>query len=59
MKDIFLISGIRFTYKFVIQILKEDKKIFLEFLKYWPSSHGFNIQFEWRTTTILLVCRLD
>jgi len=42
MKDIFLISGIRFTYKFVIQILKEDKKIFLQFLKYWPSSHGSN-----------------
>jgi len=42
MKDIFLISGIRFTYKFIIQILKEDKKIFLEFLKYWPSSHGLN-----------------
>ena len=29
-------------YKFIIQILKEDKKIFLEFLKYWPSSHGTN-----------------
>jgi hypothetical protein len=42
MKDIFLISGICFTYKFVIQILKEDKKNFLEFLKYWPSYHGFN-----------------
>jgi hypothetical protein len=42
MKNIFLISGIRFTYKFIIQILKEDKRIFLEFLKYWPSSHGSN-----------------
>jgi len=42
MKDIFLISGIRFTYKFIIQILKEDKKIFLEFLKYWPSSYDLN-----------------
>jgi len=42
MKDIFLISGICFTYKFVIQILKEDKTIFLEFLKYWPSSRGSN-----------------
>jgi hypothetical protein len=29
-------------YKFVIPNLKEDKKDFLEFLKYWPSSHGFN-----------------
>ena len=29
-------------YKFVIPNLKEDKKIFLEFLKYWPGSHGFN-----------------
>jgi hypothetical protein len=42
MKNIFLISGICFTYKFIIQILKEDKKIFLEFLKYWPSSHYSN-----------------
>ena len=42
MKTIFLISGIRFTYKFVIHILKEDKRVFLEFLKYWPSSHSSN-----------------
>jgi len=42
MKTIFLISGICFTYKFVIHILKEDKKVFLEFLKYWPSSYGSN-----------------
>ena len=30
-------------YKFIIQILKEKKQnIFLVFLKYWPSSQGFN-----------------
>jgi hypothetical protein len=32
-------SRIRFTYKFVIQ---KTKRFFLEFLKYWPSSHGLN-----------------
>ena len=29
-------------HKFVIPNLKEDKKIFLEFFKYWPSSHDSN-----------------
>jgi len=42
MKTIFLISGIRFTYKFVIPDTKRRQKFFLEFLKYWPSSHGSN-----------------
>jgi len=37
-----LISGIHFTYKFVIPNTKGRQKDFLEFLKYWPSSHGFN-----------------
>jgi hypothetical protein len=41
-KNIFLISGIRFTYKFVIPYTKRGQKDFLEFLKYWPSSHGLN-----------------
>jgi len=29
-------------YKVIPQILKENKIIFLEFLKYWPSSRDFN-----------------
>jgi hypothetical protein len=37
-----LISGIRLTYKVIPQILKENKIIFLEFLKYWPRSCDFN-----------------
>ena len=41
-KIIFLTSGIRFTYKFVIPYTKRGQKDFLEFLKYWPSSHGLN-----------------
>ena len=41
-KTIFLISGISFMYKFVIPNTKRRKKDFLEFLKYWPSSHGLN-----------------
>ena len=40
-KTIFLILRICFTYKFVIRI-KKNKIIFLKFLKYWFSSHGFN-----------------
>jgi hypothetical protein len=43
-KPVFLISGIRFTYKFVIPNIKRKQKDFLEFLKYWPSSHGLNKQ---------------
>ena len=42
MKNIFLISGIHFTYKFVISDTKRRQKYFLEFLKYWSSSHGSN-----------------
>jgi hypothetical protein len=38
----FLISGIYFTYKFVIPDIKTKQNIFLIFLKYWPSSHDFN-----------------
>ena len=41
-KFIFLISRIRFTYKFVIPNTNRGQKYFLEFLKYWPSSHGLN-----------------
>jgi hypothetical protein len=42
-KTIFLISGIRFTYKFIIQDIKTKQNIFfLVFLKYWLSSHDFN-----------------
>ena len=41
-KTTFLISGIRFTYKFVIPNTKRKQNIFLEFFKYWPSSHGSN-----------------
>jgi hypothetical protein len=41
-ENTFLISGIRFTYKFVISDTKRKLNIFLEFLKYWPSSYGFN-----------------
>jgi len=29
-------------YKFVISYIKRKKIIFLVFLKYWSSSHGFN-----------------
>ena len=29
-------------YKFVIPNTKRRQKDFLEFLKYWPSSHGLN-----------------
>jgi hypothetical protein len=39
---IFLTSGIRFTCKFVIPYTKRGQKDFLQFLKYWPSSHGLN-----------------
>jgi hypothetical protein len=38
----FLISAIRFTYKFIIQDIKTKQNIFLIFLKYWPSSRDFN-----------------
>ena len=38
----FFISGIRFTYKFVIPDIKTKQKYFFDFLKYWPSSHDFN-----------------
>jgi hypothetical protein len=41
-KNIFLISRIHFTYKFVIPYTNIRQKDFLEFLKYWPSSHGLN-----------------
>ena len=41
-KNIFLISRIRFTYKFVVPNTKRGQKYVLEFLKYWPSSHGLN-----------------
>ena len=33
---------IRFTYKFVILYTNRGQKDFLEFLEYWPSSHGLN-----------------
>ena len=33
-------SGIRFTYKFVITDTKRKQNIFGVFLKYWPSSHN-------------------
>ena len=39
----FLISGLRFTYNFVIPNIKTKQNIFVfDFLKYWPSSHDFN-----------------
>jgi hypothetical protein len=38
----FSISGICFTYKFVIPDIKRKQNNFLEFLKYWPSSRDFN-----------------
>jgi hypothetical protein len=38
----FLISGIHFTYKFIILDTKEKQNSFGVFLKYWLSSHGFN-----------------
>ena len=41
-KNIFLISGIRSTYKFIIPNTKRRPKDFLEFLKYWSTSHGLN-----------------
>ena len=41
-KTIFLISGIRFTYKFIITYTKKGQKYFFRILKYWPSSHGSN-----------------
>ena len=38
-----LIFGIRLTYKIITPNTKRKKqKDFLEFLKYWPSSHGLN-----------------
>jgi len=38
-----LISGIRFTYKFVISDIKTKQNIFFDFfLKYWLSSRDFN-----------------
>jgi len=39
-----LLSGIHLTYKVVnLDIKRKKNKIFfLEFLKYWPSSRGFN-----------------
>jgi ubiquitin-protein ligase len=42
-KTTFLISGVRFTYKFVIPDIKRKQNIFLSvFLKYWPSSCDLN-----------------
>jgi len=41
-RTIVLISGIRFTCKFVIHDIKKKIIIFFEFLKYWPSSRDFN-----------------
>jgi len=41
-KTIFLISGISFTYKFIIPNTKRRQKDFFRILKYWPSSHGLN-----------------
>ena len=42
-KTTFLISGVRFTYKFVISDIKRKQNIFFGvFLKYWPSSCDFN-----------------
>ena len=41
-RNTFLISEIRFTYKFVIPDTKTKQNIFLKFLKYWPNSHDFN-----------------
>ena len=42
MKNHIFISVIRLTYKFIIPNTKGGQKDFLEFLKYWPSSHGLN-----------------
>jgi hypothetical protein len=40
---LFLILGIRFTYKFIIPDTKtKQNNFFLEFLKYWPNSRDFN-----------------
>ena len=41
-KLIFLISGICFTYKFVIPNIKRKQKDFFRIFEYWPSSHGLN-----------------
>jgi hypothetical protein len=42
-RTIVLISGIRFTCKFVPRILKDKQnKIFVVFLKFWPCSLDFN-----------------
>ena len=41
-RNTFWISGIRFTYKFVISDIKTKQNIFWIFLKYWPSSRDFN-----------------
>jgi hypothetical protein len=41
-KKNYILSGIRFTYKFIILDTKRRQKYFLEFLKYWPSSHSSN-----------------
>jgi hypothetical protein len=41
-RTIVLISGIRFTCKFVIPDIKRKQNNFFEFLKYWPSSRDFN-----------------
>jgi hypothetical protein len=38
----FSISGICFTYKFIIPDIKRKQIIFLELLKYWLSSRDFN-----------------
>jgi hypothetical protein len=40
-KNYILISGIYFTYKFIISYTKRKQNIFLVFLKYWFSSHVF------------------
>ena len=41
-KTIFLISGVLFTYKFVIPDIKRKQKFVMGVLKYWPSSRDFN-----------------
>jgi hypothetical protein len=46
--NFYLTLGIRLTCEFVIlcglngDLIKENKIIFLVFLKYWPSSHDFH-----------------
>jgi hypothetical protein len=58
-KTTFLISGIHFTYKFVILDTKRKKNIFWVFLKYWPSFHGFNklvIKAKMNAKTYIFFC---